>query len=247
MNSRIAITRCSLALAALTVLTPALATAQTPAQPSVIVAQGEAVVKAAPDQAWATIAVETRDAKAPEARRLSAVAMTSVMAALKTAGLPADAIKTIGFSLNPDYEYVNGRQRMRGFVVSNQVQVRIDDVAKVADVLDAVGGLALATSSTLTIANLRFDLKNRAQFERNALRSAVEDAMDNAKAMAAGAGVALGRISRIDQTGGFPKFQEMQQPMMAMRGAVDSVSVQTPISPSEIEIRAAVMLTVEIK
>jgi uncharacterized protein YggE len=229
---------------ALMAFLPVLAHAQ--AQPPAIVAQGEAVVKAAPDQAWATVAVETRDAKAPEARRLSAVAMTSVMAALKTAGLPADAIKTIGFSLNPDYEYVNGRQRMRGFVVNNQVQVRIDDVTKVADVLDAVGGLALADTSNLTIANLRFDLKDRAQLERTALRQAVEDAMDNVKAMAAGAGVALGRISRIDQMGGSPKFQEMPQPMMAMRGA-DSSAVQTPISPSEIEIRSAVMLTVEIK
>ena len=59
------------------------------------------------------------------------------------------------------------------------------------------------------------------------------------------AGVALGRISRIDQTGSSPKFQEMA-PMMSMRAA-DSGAVQTPISPSEIEIRASVMLTVEIK
>lgn len=246
MNIRSAATRLSLALVALTVITPAFVSAQTTAQPPAIVAQGESVVKAAPDQAWATVAVETRDTKAPEARRLAAVAMTSVMAALKTAGLPADAIKTVGFSLNPDYEYVSGRQRMRGFIVSNQVQVRIDDVAKVADVLDAVGGLALATSSTLTIANLRFDLKNRAQFERDALRLAVEDAMANAKAMAAGAAVTLGRIARIDQMGGSPKFQEMQQPMMAM-AARDGGAVSTPISPSEIEIRSAVMLTVEIK
>ena len=245
MNIRSAIIRLPLALAALAVLTPALASAQTPAQLPVIVAQGESVVKAAPDQAWATVSVETRDVKAPEARRLSAVAMTCVMTALKAGGLPADAIKTTGFSLNPDYEYVSGRQRMRGFVVNNQVQVRIDDVAKVAEVLDAVGGLSLAASSHLTIANLRFDLKDRAQLERDALRLAVEDAMANVKAMAAGAGVALGRIARIDQMGGSPKFQEIQQPMMAMRGAVDAV--QTPISPSEIEIRSSVMLTVEIK
>ncbi len=234
----------TLLLTILIVLLPVSSHAQAQPLPS-IVAQGASVVKAAPDQAWATVAVETRDAKAPEARRLSAIAMTSVMAALKSAGLPADAIKTTGFSLNPDYEYVSGRQRMRGFIVNNQVQVRIDDVTKVAEVLDAVGGLTLAASSNLTIANLRFDLKDRAQLERDALRLAVEDAMANVKAMAAGAGVATGRISRIDQMGGSPKFQEMQQPMMAM--ARDGAAVSTPISPSEIEIRSAVVLTVEIK
>jgi len=234
----------TLLLTILIVLLPVSSHAQAQPLPS-IVAQGASVVKAAPDQAWATVAVETRDAKAPEARRLAAVAMTSVMAALKSAGLPADAIKTTGFSLNPDYEYVSGNPRMRGFIVNNQVQVRIDDVTKVAEVLDAVGGLTLAASSNLTIANLRFDLKDRAQLERDALRLAVEDAMANVKAMAAGAGVAIGRISRIDQMGGSPKFQEMQQPMMAM--ARDGAAVSTPISPSEIEIRSAVVLTVEIK
>lgn len=245
MNIRPTRTRFSSALVALALLTPALAAAQAPApsQP-VIVAQGASILKVAPDQAWITVAVETRDAKAPEARRLAAVSMTSVMAALKKAGLPDDAIKTTGFSLNPDYEYVSGRQRMRGFIVTNQVQVRIDDITKVAEVLDAVGALSLATSSNMTIANLRFDLKDRSQIERDALKLAVEDALASAKAMAAGAGVTIGRISRIDTIGGSPKFQDGPQ-MMAMRG--EAAAVATPISPSEIEIRASVMLTVEIK
>ncbi len=232
----------------LAVLLPAVSAAQPAAAPPVIVARGESTVKVAPDQAWATVAVETRDAKAPQARQLSAVAMTAVMAALKTAGLPADAIKTVGYSLNPDYEYVNGRQRMRGFLVSNQVQVRIDDVAKVADVLDAVGTLTLAASSNLTIANLRFDLKDRSALERDALRLAVVDAMENIKAMAAGAGATLGRIARIDQVGGPQQFDKIE-PMMAMasRGQMNESIVGTPIAPSEIEIRANVMLTVEIR
>jgi uncharacterized protein YggE len=245
MHIRTAILRLPLALVAVTLLASSSAAAQTAAPQPVISAQGESVVKAAPDQAWITVAVETRNDKAPEARRLSAVSMTSVMAALKAAGIPADAIRTTGFSLNPDYEYVNGRQRMRGFVVNNQVQVRIDDITKVAEVLDAVGALTLATSSSLTIANLRFDLKDRAQREREALRLAVADAMENATAMARGAGVALGRIARIDQMGGMSKNQDFAQPMMAM--AREGGQVATPISPSEIEIRAAVTINVEIK
>lgn len=245
MNFRSARNQCSSALIALSLFTPALAAAQatTPSQP-VIVSQGASILKVAPDQAWITVAVETRDAKAPEARRLAAVSMTSVMAALKRSGLPDDAIKTTGYSLNPDYEYVSGRQRMRGFIVTNQVQVRIDDITKVAEVLDAVGALSLAPSSNMTIANLRFDLKDRSQIERDALKLAVEDALASAKAMAAGAGVTIGRISRIDSLGGSPKFQEGPQMMMQAR---EGAAVSTPISPSEIEIRAGVMVTVEIK
>jgi uncharacterized protein YggE len=232
----------------LAVLLPAVSAAQPVAPQPVIVARGESTVKVAPDQAWATVSVETRDAKAPQARQLSAVAMTAVMAALKSSGVAADAIKTVGYSLNPDYEYVNGRQRMKGFLVSNQVQVRIDDITKVADVLDSVGALTLAASSNMTIANLRFDLKNRSALERDALRLAVVDAMENVKAMAAGAGATLGRIVRIDQTGRPQQFDKIE-PMMAMasRGAMNESIVGTPVSPSEIEITTSVMLTVEIR
>jgi len=223
------------------------AAAQTPAPaPPVVVASGEHRIKVAPDQAWATVQLETRDAKAPEARRLGAAAMTTVIAAIRKTGLESDAVQTVGFSLRPDYEYVNQRQRMKGFVVSNQVQVRIDDVSKVADVLDAVGSLALPASSIVTMGGLRFDLKNRASVERDALKGAVEDAMARAKAMAAGAGLTLGRTLRIEE--GVNQVVPMgPQPYMMARQAGMAESIPTPVEPSDIEIRAQVSLTIEIK
>lgn len=233
------------ALAGMAVATPALAQPAAQASP-VVVASGEHVIKVAPDQAWAIVSLETRDSRGTEARRLGAAAMTSVMATLRNTGLNTDAIQTTGFSLQPEYEYANGRQRMKGFVLSNQVQVRIDEVSRVADVLDAVGGLSLPASSTVTIAGLRFDLKNRASVQRDALRGAVEDAVARAKAMAAGAGLSLGRTMRIDEAGAdmAPKFG--QEPFMMARAGADA-SVPTPIAPSDIEIRARVSVTAEIK
>jgi uncharacterized protein len=235
-----------LAATALAHAVPALAQG-TPQGPPVVVASGEHRMKVAPDQAWATVALQTRDAKAPEARRLAAAAMTTVTAALRRTGLSTDAVQTIGFSLQPEYEYVNNRQRMKGFLVSNQVQVRIDDVSKVADVLDAVGSLTLPASSMVTIAGLRFDLKNRAAAERDALRGAVEDAMARAKAMAAGGGLTLGRTLRIEEGGNpvMPKYEAAPMMMRVGRGGADA-PIETPIEPGDIEIRAQVMLTIEI-
>jgi hypothetical protein len=232
-------------LVALAMAAPVLAQTPTPA-PNVVVASGEHRIKVAPDQAWAIVALQTRDSKAPEARRLGAAAMTTVTAALRNSGLEATAIQTIGFSLQPEYEYVDGRQRMKGFLVSNQVQVRIDDVSKVAEVLDAVGSLSLPASSRVTIAGLRFDLKNRASVERDALKGAVEDAMARAKSMAAGAGLGLGRTLRIEESTGqvMPKFNEAVMMARAGRGGAE---IETPIEPSDIEIRAQVSLTIEIK
>ncbi len=133
---------------------------------------------------------------------------------------------------------------MKGFILSNQVQVRIDDISKVADVLDAAGSLTLPGSSNVTIGGLRFDLKNRAAVGRDALKGAVEDAMGRAKAMAAGGGVGLGRIVRIDET--FRDIgSEPMRPVMMARQMAESVA--TPIEPGDIEIQARVTVTVEIK
>ena len=86
-----------------------------PAGPPVIVTQGESTVKRAPDRALLSVSAETRDPKAAEARRRNAETMTSVQSALKAAGVAADAIRTVCFSLSPEMDWVNGRSTMKGY------------------------------------------------------------------------------------------------------------------------------------
>lgn len=248
------VTRTLLALALVAVATSAAA--QTPPTPptqptppassSFVVARGTATITLAPDQAWLNLSVQTRDPKGPEARRLAATAMTSVMATLKSTGLAADAVKTIGYSLNPDYEYPNGRQRLRGFVVNNQLQIRIDDIDKVAEVIDAATSLTLPASSSVSVGGLRFDVKSRKAAERDALRMAVEDALASARAMAEGARSSIGRVLVI--TEGVNDSPELYKPMPAMMaGRAGDVAVSTPIEAGDIEIRAWVSVSVEIR
>ena len=209
---------------------------QAPPAPPVIVTHGEAVIKRAPDQAWVGIAAETRATAPADAQRTAAEAMKSVQSALSKAGLPADAIRTTGYSLQPDMEYVNGRGRVRGYIVRNQIEVRVDDLQKLGAVLDAAGG-----SGATSMSGLRFDLKDRDAAEREAMTLAVKDAMARARALATGGGVVLGPVLRIEDSG------EVRPPMpyMAMR-AEAAAPAQTPIVPGELEIRAQVTVTVRI-
>jgi uncharacterized protein YggE len=135
----------------------------------VIVTRGQASVKRAPDQAWVSVAAESRATASAEAQRLAAEAMTAVTAALTKAGLGSDAIRTTGYSLQPDMEYVNGRSRVRGYIARNQLEARVDDLRKLSAVLDAAG-----SSGATSIAGLRFDIKDRTTVERDALRSGRE-------------------------------------------------------------------------
>jgi uncharacterized protein YggE len=206
----------------------------------VIVTRGQASLKRAPDQAWVSIAAESRASASAEAQRLNAEAMQAVTAALTRAGLPAEAIRTTGYSLQPDMEYVSGRGRVKGYIARNQLEVRVDDLKKLGAVLDAAG-LSGATS----MSGLRFDISNRASVEREALGLAVQDAMARARAIASGAGVTVGPIVRIDD-------QYQSSPPMYAMGAgggarLAAAPPETPISAGELEVRAEVMMTVVIR
>lgn len=206
--------------------------------PPVIVTRGEATLKRAPDQAFVSIAAEARAASPADAQRNAAEAMKAVQSAISRAGIPNEAMRTTGYSMQPDMEYTNGRSRVRGYIVRNQLEVRVDDLQKLAGVIDAAG-----QSGATSMAGLRFDLKDRANIEREALRLAVQDALSRARAIASGANAQIGSIVRIDELGGHepPPFQ----PMAAMR--MEAKAVDTPVSPGELEVRGQVTLTVAIR
>jgi len=210
----------------------------TPSEPS-IVTSGEATVRRAPDRAFVTIAVETR-AKAPrDAQRMNAEAMTSVQQKLSSAGIGKDAIRTLGYSIQQEFDFVNGRRVPREYVARNSVEARVDAVERVGEILDVA-----VQSGASSVSGVRFDLKDRAAAEREALRLAVADARARADAAAAGAGRAVDRVLRIEDSRQPPPMPR-EFVTMAARGA--AAPVDTPVVAGEIEIRAQVMLTVSIK
>ncbi len=218
----------------------ARAAAQTPSDPPSIVVSGEGIMKAAPDQAWVRVATESRSKVSKDAQQRNAEVMTAVQQKLTALGLTKDAVKTVGVDLQPEFDYNNGRQTMRGYVARNTIEVRIDDFTKVGDVLDA----AVASGAT-NVHGLRFDVKDRTRLERAALQQAVRDASEKAAAVAAGINRGVDRVLRVEELftgrGGGP------QPVMMMERSAMAKAMDTPIEAGEIEIHAQVRLTAAIK
>jgi uncharacterized protein YggE len=219
--------------------------AQAPATASVptIVTQGEATLKRAPDRAWITVSTEARDPQVATARSRNAEAMTAVQSALKAAGVAGDAIRTTNASVTPEFQWNNGRSTLRGYVARNQIEVRVDNLDKLSDVMDAANS---PKNVALSVMGPRFDLKNERAVQSEALSAAVQDALQRAQAIASGARRSLGPVVRIeDQNAGMMPKQPM--PMMMARAQMAEADVATPITPGEIEIHAQVMLTVEMR
>ena len=220
---------------------PALAQTQppivSPLQPT-IVTRGHASVNARPDRAFVTIAAESRSRNSAEAQKLNAAAMSAVLQRIEQAGVPKDAIRTIGYELQPEFDYVNGRQTFRSYVARNTVEVRLDDIDRVGIVIDAAG-----SGGATTITGVRFDVRNRAALERDALRQAVADARARADAAAAGAGVTIDRVVRVEEETQY----EPPRPMMRMAAQAGAADMATPVEPSTIEVQARVVMTVSLR
>ena len=224
-------------IAALLLLAPALAAGQqTPAEP-VVVTSGEGVVQAVPDRAWVHVSAESRASTPREAQRRNTELMTPVQEKLRAAGIPADAIRTIGYDLQQEWDFVNNRRVSRGYVARNTIEVRIDAIDRVGELLEIAVG-----SGATSVGEIRFDLKERARLERDALRLAVADARAKADAAAAGAGRTVDRVLRIEEQG-----VQSRPPIAFMAREVAQASDATPISAGQMELRAQVTLTAILK
>jgi uncharacterized protein YggE len=214
----------------------AFAQATSPDPPSVVVS-GEGVVTAVPDQAWVRIGAESRSKVPKEAQSRNAEAMTAVQQKMTALGIAKDAVRTLAIDLQMEYDYANGRQTPRGYVARNTIEVRVDDFAKLGEVLDAAVG-----SGATNLHGLRFDVKRRDALEREALQLAVGNAIGRAEALAAGAKRTIDRVIRIEESlvGRGPEL-----PGMAMRMQAQDAS--TPVAAGELEIRAQVRVTAVLK
>jgi uncharacterized protein YggE len=227
--------------AALVLLTPAVAAAQQqpPPEPTVVTS-GEGTVQAVPDRAWVQITAESRAGNPRDAQKRNADLMNPVIEKLKAAGIPAEAIRTVGYDLQQEWDFVNNRRVSRGYVARNTIEVRIDAVDRVGEILE----IAVGTGAT-AVSGIRFDLKDREKLEREALRLAVANARGRAEAAAAGAGRTVERILRIEEHG---VISRPPVPFMAREvAAAQANDAPPPISAGQMEIQSRVTLTAVLK
>ena len=216
--------------------------AQQPAAPTepVVVTTGEGLVQAVPDRAWIMISAESRAATARDAQKRNADAMNPVLSKLKSAGVAAEAIKTVSYDVQYEWDFVNGKRVGRGYVARNTIEVRVDNVDRVGEYLE----MAVESGAT-SLGGVRFDLKDKAKLEREALRLAVADARAKADAAAAGAGRTVERVVRVEEQG--IEAGPIPRPMLRAEQLTVASAAAPPISTGQTEIRARVTLTAVIK
>ena len=195
-----------------------------------ITAQGHGEVKVKPDIALVTITVTTQSTNQAEAVSQNAEKSTTVLAALRDAGIVEKDIETQSYTVQPQYDYNVSPAVRTGYQVQNSVQATVRDLTKVGLVIDktTAGGAS-------EIGGVTFDLSDKGAAESAALSQAVASAKQKADVMASAAGVGLGRLLTMTEGSAEP----VVRPVYAMRAMAPAAqSPATPINDQQITVDA---------
>lgn len=223
---------------------PAAQAADAP-PPATLTVTADGIVRATPDTAIVTAGVVTEATEASAALGENNAAMRDLIAAVAAAGVAEKDIGTSGFSIEPVTVYPqpksDGTQdppRITGYRVSNLVTVKIRDIAKAGDLLDAV--VRIGANS---IHGISFTVDDRDSRLDAARAAAMKEARRRASLYAEAGGFQVGRILSVSEGGG-----NMPQPAPYARVAMAAKEADSvPLAPGEQEIQASVSVTFEIK
>jgi uncharacterized protein YggE len=210
------------------------------APPATVSASADATVNAAPDQVELEVGVTTQAADAQRAAQQNAEKVDRVLAALRARLGSGSDLRTIGYALNPVYNYPRegGEPRITGYAASNVVHVRTAKLEQAGGLIDAA-----IQAGANNIQSLRFTLKDNTEVKTQALRLATLEARRKAEAIAAALGVQVVRVLAAQESG--PTAVPFFGAEMAMRARAQDVA--TPVEPGTLEVHASVAVTLEVR
>ena len=220
------------AAAALTAAT----TTGTSTGPTINVA-GHGEVEGTPDVMTVTMGVQTTDPSAQAALQRNNQHAAALIAALKQEGVAAKDIQTVDLNVSPNFDK---NFHVTGYSASNTVSAKLRDLSKAGEVIDAA---ALTAGEDVRLQGVSFSIDNTSALVAKARADAIKDALAPGKQLAGAAGVKLGSIRTIDDTG----TQGTQpQPFGLASGSLRDQVASVPVEPGSQQLSVDVVVVFDI-
>lgn len=202
-----------------------------------ITVSGEGKIFAKPDIGEINLGVTNEAKTVSEAQSESMEAINKIMAFLKSAGIEEKDIKTTNYSIIPVYDYTEHKQTLRGYSVSQNLDIKIRDLAKSGDIVAGA-----AENGANLVGGLSFTIDEPDTLKTEARSQAIEKAKTKAEKLAEDLGVKLGKLINFSESGGeMPRIYYSE----SLGGAAPSAAPQIPTGENQITID--VSLTYEIE
>ncbi|WP_071396209.1 SIMPL domain-containing protein [Bacillus tuaregi] len=175
--------------------------------PFTMIIEGEGKLKAKPDQAIITLGVVTENSDVQIAQDENTSISNSVIQKLLQLGIDDNEIRTTIYSVNPRYDYIEGKTILRGYEVEHQFEVTVKDLKSIGIIYDTAIKNGINRSGML-----QFIISQQDALYRRALKKAVQNAKEKADEIAKAIGASLSPMpikiteQRIQAIRPFPTF-----------------------------------------
>lgn len=211
---------------------------------------GDAQIEVIPDLMTVNFNIQTEGKTASEAKTLNDEKYNNLVKEISLIGLDEDNIKTSSFSVNLNYEWVNGKRIEKGYLANHYLKIELmeEEFDKIGSVIDA------GVNAEVLINYINFELSESLQKEKKseATIKATEEAKEKAEAIAEGLGKKLGKIVSVSDS----SFNYNPWPIYSMRDdlavseagdlAKDAVQ-EVSINPSEQTVYSSVSVMYRIR
>ncbi|MDP2943987.1 MAG: SIMPL domain-containing protein [bacterium] len=205
---------------------------------------GSGTVYAKADIANLEVGLKTGTKKtAAEATTDSTKKMNAIIEAVKALGIEEKDIKTSGYSLNPVYNWTEGKgQELVGYEVSQNVALKIRDLNKIGDVIAKT-----TAQGANQIGNISFTIDDEYELRNQARELAIAKAKEKAMMIAEQSGMKLGEIKSVYESDAYVGPIMYSNAKLDMGAGVSAELSAPSIQSGQNEIKVEATLVYEVK
>ncbi|MFK3939089.1 SIMPL domain-containing protein [Alkalihalobacillus sp. NPDC078783] len=191
--------------------------------------QGEAILPVRPDQLSITLGVKTENQSVQQAQTENADAIQAIIHSLMSLGIAGDQIQSVVYQVDPQYDYVDGIQVFRAYLVTHLLEITVTDLTLAGAIIDQA-----VTNGANSVSGTQFTLGNTAQATRQALDQAMNDAYQKAQTISRTLSVPL------DPMPVWVREVPVNEAGIVRPLALFDAASQTPVQPGLIDVKAVV-------
>lgn len=206
--------------------------------------QGYSEISALPDLVAVYFNVETKGITSSEATNKNSEIVDNLIANLVSEGLDKKEIQTQNFNVYPEYDYVGGTRKEKGYVATHSLRVEMpsEESSKIGKVIDA----GVNAGAGISYINFELSSENQNKYKAEAMKLAAQDATTKANSVAEGFGKKAGKLVSVSvsEWGYYP--WNVYSGSGKSEDAVMAREASTSIQPSEQTITATVSAVFKI-
>ncbi len=190
--------------------------------------EGTGHIKVQPDLAIVVLGVVTENKELKLAQEENTAKMNAVLRTLREMGIPSEDIQTQSYNITPQYDFIEGKQVLRGYRVEHLLEITIRDMSKIGAIIDTA-----VQNGANQVNSIRFSVGNPSVYYQQALNAAVDDALTKAGTLGRKLNIAVSQVPVQIVEMGYEAGPIV--PLMYQTAATT-----TPIQTGQIEITARI-------